>query len=86
MTASCPVGMLNLWILSNCVQIEGIEKQNGLQGVFVTIGDFSKSKGSCIGIPREQALLRKIKTLQKVAGKVDSSEPRLLQCTQFAHC
>ena len=55
-----------------------------LQGVFVKIGDFTKFKGF-LGIPREQTIVRKSNP-QKIARKMDFSEPRLLQFTWFGHC
>ena len=52
-----------------------------LQGVFVKIGDFIKFKGFLVEILESSCDPEKIKKPQKIARKVDFSEPRLLQCT-----
>ena len=52
-----------------------------LQGVFAKIGDFMKCKGFLLEFLEN----RRLGENQKIARKVDLSEPRLLQCTQLAH-
>ena len=53
--------------------------------VCVKIGDFIKFKGFLVEFPENKPLVtsdpEKIKNPQKIARKVDFSEPRLLQCT-----
>ena len=62
-------------ISSTVCILAALQRQVDLQGVFVKIGDFIKFKGFL------EAILRKFTNPQKIARKVDFSEPRLLQCT-----
>ena len=49
--------------------------------MFVKIGDFIKFKGLFVEFLEYRLSPEKIKNPQKIARKVDFSEPRLLQCT-----
>ena len=70
----------------NSVQTRGIVKKRtsaDLQGVCVNLGDLENLKPVLEFL--ENGGPERIKTLQKNVGKVDFSEPRLLQCTRFAY-
>ena len=65
----------------NSVQTRCIVKTSGYtRGVCKCRRFYSIQEFSC-GIPGDTGDPEKIKNLQKIARKVDFSEPRLLQCT-----
>ena len=67
-------------LLINSVQTRGVVKTSGFTGVLVKIADFIEFKRFLLEILENKPSSENQKT-QKIARKVDFSEPRLLQCT-----
>ena len=67
-------------LLFNSVHTRCIVKTSGFTRVFVKIGNFIKFKGFPVEILENRRSWENKKP-QKIARKVDFSEPRLLQCT-----
>ena len=57
-----------------------LQRPVDLQGVFVKIGDLIKFKGFLVEFLQNKRSWKN-QNPQKIARKVDFSEPRLLQCT-----